>query len=78
MQDSPTPGRPAGTGVTVACDERVVFTSAQVLAYPLQLMVDLFEIGPRGPADTYPRTALVHRVVGRGDRSPAPSGTQAR
>ncbi|WP_432561602.1 hypothetical protein [Kineococcus sp. SYSU DK003] len=50
-------------GVAVACDERVVFTSSQVLGYPLQLMVDLFEIGPRDGADAYPKTAVVHSVV---------------
>jgi hypothetical protein len=52
-----------GDGVVIACDERVVFTSTQVLDYPLQLMVDLFEIGPRDGADAYPKTALVHSVV---------------
>lgn len=49
-------------GVVVACDQRVVFNSPQRLDHPLQLMVDLFEVGPAGPAADYPKTALVHRV----------------
>ncbi|MEW1959857.1 hypothetical protein [Kineococcus sp. NPDC059986] len=53
-------------GVVVACDEQVVFTSAQVLDQPLQLMVDLFETAPPSAADDYPKTALVHAVTGTG------------
>ncbi|MGQ7295976.1 hypothetical protein [Quadrisphaera sp. KR29] len=49
-------------GVVVACEQRVVFTSPQRLDYPLQLVVDLFEVGPPGPAAAYPKTAQVHRV----------------
>jgi hypothetical protein len=52
------------SGVVVACEEQVVFTSAQHVRGPLQLMVDLFEIGPAGPAGDYPKTATVHRVRG--------------
>ncbi|WP_432482853.1 hypothetical protein [Kineococcus esterisolvens] len=52
-----------GGGVVIACCEVVVFTSAQVLDYPLQLMVGLFEIGPRDSADTHPETAVVHAVT---------------
>jgi hypothetical protein len=48
-------------GVVVACEGEVVFTSPQVLDYPMQLMVDLFEIGPA--AGAYPKTALIHSVV---------------
>lgn len=54
----------SSTGVTIACDEAVVFTSPQVLDYPLQLMVDLFELGPREGPEAYPKTALVHAVTG--------------
>ncbi|GGC07668.1 hypothetical protein [Cellulomonas carbonis] len=50
-------------GVVVACDGAPVYTSAQVIDYPMQLMVDLFEIGPRDPADVYPKTAVVHSVA---------------
>ncbi len=53
-------------GVVVACDEEVVFTSAQVLDQPLQLMVDLFETAPPSAAGDYPKTALVHAVTGTG------------
>ena len=49
-------------GVVVACQGQVVHTSRQVLDYPLQLMVDLFEIGPPGEPAQYPKRALVHRV----------------
>jgi hypothetical protein len=52
------------SGVVIARDENVVFTSPQKLSYPLQLMVDLFEIGPRDSASAYPKTATVHRVAG--------------
>jgi hypothetical protein len=51
-------------GVVIACEQAVVFASAQVLSYPLQLMVDLFETGPRNRADTYPKTAVIHAVTG--------------
>jgi hypothetical protein len=50
-------------GVVVGCEGEVVFTSPQVLDYPLQLMVDLFEIGPGGGADAYPKTAVIHSVT---------------
>jgi Glycosyl hydrolases family 16 len=50
------------SGVVVACDERVVFTSAQHVRGPQQLMVDLFETVPPGPAGEYPKTAAVHAV----------------
>jgi len=50
-------------GVAVACDGVVVFRSPQVLDYPLQLMVDLFEIGPADGAGAYPKTALIHSVI---------------
>ncbi|MCU7723870.1 hypothetical protein ODJ79_09105 [Actinoplanes sp. KI2] len=50
-------------GVVVACAGAVVFTSRQVLDYPLQLMVDLFEIGPRDRVDAYPKSAVIHSVT---------------
>lgn len=53
-------------GVTVACESKVVYNSAQQLNYPLQLMVDLFEIGPGEAASAYPKTAVVHRVRAAG------------
>jgi hypothetical protein len=51
-------------GVQVACQGIVVFTSTQMLDYPAQLMVDLFEFGPRDGGQSYPKTARVHEVVG--------------
>lgn len=53
----------AGDGVVVACDGVVVFTSTRVLAYPLQLMAGLFEIGPRNAGDSSARTAVVHSLT---------------
>ena len=50
-------------GVVVSCAGEAVFTSPQVLDYPMQLMVDLWEIGPRDDADAYPKTAVVHSVI---------------
>jgi Glycosyl hydrolases family 16 len=56
------------SGVDFFVDGELVKRSSQSLGYPMQLMVDLFEF-PRGeerrPED-YPKTALVHRVEGRG------------
>ncbi|MBB2902197.1 hypothetical protein FHR75_003028 [Kineococcus radiotolerans] len=52
------------SGVVVACDERVVFTSAQHVRGPQQLMVDLFEVVAPGPVGEYPKTAVVHAVRG--------------
>lgn len=53
------------TGVRLHVDGAPVWTSDQVLAYPLQLMIDLFEF-PTGPRDSdhYPRTAVVRSVTG--------------
>ncbi|WP_371741875.1 hypothetical protein [Herbiconiux sp. VKM Ac-2851] len=53
---------PAGT--VIGCEGRVVFWSSAAPAYPLQLMVDLFEIGPRSGASAYPKSAVVHAVRG--------------
>ncbi|QAY70665.1 family 16 glycosylhydrolase [Xylanimonas protaetiae] len=61
-------------GVGLYVDGRLVHAVGQTLRYPLQLLVDLFELpgldgdaGPRDPA-AYPRTARVHEV--RAWRSP--------
>ncbi|RQN08808.1 hypothetical protein EHW97_05600 [Aeromicrobium camelliae] len=52
-----------GHGETViGCDGRLLRRIAQAPDYPLFLMIDLFEIGPRG--GTYPKTATVHQVRG--------------
>lgn len=54
---------PAGT--VIGCEDAVVRQLPQAPGYPLLLMIDLFEVGPR--ADTprdYPKTARVHRVRG--------------
>jgi hypothetical protein len=51
-------------GVLIACEQQVVYASQQRLDYPLQLMVDLFEIGPRDAGSAYPKTAVIHRVSG--------------
>ncbi|PKQ22623.1 MAG: hypothetical protein CVT65_12430 [Actinobacteria bacterium HGW-Actinobacteria-5] len=50
-----------GEGETVVgCEGRTVRRLAQAPDYPLFLMIDLFEIGPRG--GSYPKTATIHRV----------------
>lgn len=53
------------TGVRLLVDGDTVWTSAQVLAYPLQLMIDLFEFptGARDPGQ-YPKAATVRSVTG--------------
>lgn len=53
------------SGVTIGCEGVVVFRSLQRLDYPLILMLDLFELGPRDPHDAaYPKSAVVHSVRG--------------
>jgi hypothetical protein len=50
-----------GEGETViGCEGRVLRRIAQAPDYPLFLMIDLFEIGPRG--GRYPKSATIHRV----------------
>ena len=50
-----------GEGETViGCEGRALRRIAQSPDYPLFLMIDLFEIGPRG--GTYPKSATVHNV----------------
>ncbi|PUB27045.1 hypothetical protein C8K30_105276 [Promicromonospora sp. AC04] len=53
------------TGVRLFVDGEPVWASAQVLAYPLLLMIDLFEFpaGPRVPG-SYPKTAAVRSARG--------------
>jgi len=46
----------------IGCEGVVVRALAQAPAYPLFLMIDLFEIGP--PSGGYPKTVAVHRVRG--------------
>ena len=45
---------------TIGCEDRVQRHLRQAPAYPLFLMLDLFELGPRGGG--YPKSATVHRV----------------
>ncbi|WP_313539988.1 hypothetical protein [Leifsonia aquatica] len=50
-----------GDGETViGCEGRTLRRIAQAPDYPLFLMIDLFEIGPR--EGTYPKSATIHRV----------------
>jgi len=49
----------------IRCQGAVVRAVDQAPDYPLLLMIDLFEIGP--PGGPYPKTAVVHRVAGRGE-----------
>lgn len=52
-----------GDGETViGCEGVVVRRIAQAPAYPLFLLVDLFEIG--GPRGSYPKSAVIHSVRG--------------
>jgi hypothetical protein len=51
-------------GVVIACEQQVVHASRQGMGYPVQLMIDLFEIGPRDDAGSYPKIAMVHAVRG--------------
>jgi hypothetical protein len=53
------------SGTLIGCEGVVVKRSPQAPAYPLFLLIDLFEIGPRSGSRTcYPKTARVHRVRG--------------
>jgi len=50
------------TGETViGCQNGTLRRVAQAPDYPLFLMIDLFEIGPRG--GDYPKSATIHRVT---------------
>jgi hypothetical protein len=54
---------PAGT--LIGCEDVVVKRSAVAPDYPLLLMLDLFEIGPRSTNPTaYPKSAMIHSVRG--------------
>lgn len=49
----------------IGCAGVVVAEFAQAPAYPLVLMLSLFEVGGRSPdASAYPKTARIHRVRG--------------
>jgi hypothetical protein len=50
--------------VLIAWEQQVIYASHQRMDYPLQLMLDLFEVGPRDDTPGYPKTAMVHRVRG--------------
>jgi hypothetical protein len=47
-------------GTVIGCAGQVVARFAQAPAYPLILMIDLFETGGRSP--TYPKTARIHNI----------------
>lgn len=51
-------------GTIIGCEGTVVARGRQAPAYPLLLMVDLFEIGPRSEASAYPKSATIHSVRG--------------
>ncbi|MGC2998626.1 glycoside hydrolase family 16 protein [Streptomyces sp. G35A] len=53
------------SGTIIGCEGVVVKRTPQSPGYPLFLMIDLFEIGPRSGHDTaYPKTAHIHGVRG--------------
>ena len=51
-------------GTVIGCEGVVMTRSTQAPVYPLVLMLDLFEIGPRSTAGAYPKTASIHSVHG--------------
>ena len=53
------------SGVLIGCEGLVVRRSLQSLTYPMLLMVDLFEIGPRSTEPgAYPKSAVIHSARG--------------
>jgi len=63
-------------GVLIGCEGTVVFTSAQVLDYPMFLMLDLFETSERSVPQEYPkRRQYIRSAVGA---SVAPATRDAR
>jgi hypothetical protein len=53
------------SGTLIGCEGIMVKQTPQSPGYPLFLMIDLFEIGPRSGTDTsYPKTAHIHHVRG--------------
>ncbi|MFE9021003.1 hypothetical protein ACFYNL_20890 [Streptomyces sp. NPDC007808] len=53
------------SGTIIGCEGVILKRMPQSPAYPLFLMIDLFEIGPRFHSETsYPKTAHVHGVRG--------------
>lgn len=58
------------TGCEITVDGTVVHRTDQVLGYPLQLMIDLWEFPEEGAsrdADGYPKRATIHQVRLRAD-----------
>ncbi|MEL4320311.1 glycoside hydrolase family 16 protein [Leifsonia sp. YIM 134122] len=54
-------------GTLIGCEGVVVKRSAQAPDYPMLLMLDLFEVGPRSTAEgVYPKSAFIHSVRGWG------------
>jgi hypothetical protein len=51
-------------GTVIGCEGVVIARFAAAPAYPLFLMLDLFEIGPRSTAAAYPKSATLHSVRG--------------
>jgi hypothetical protein len=53
-------------GAEFSVDGQVIMTSPQRLVYELQLMIDLFEFPSteQRESQSYPKTALVHSVIG--------------
>ncbi|MFF4656463.1 hypothetical protein [Streptomyces sp. NPDC001381] len=61
------------SGTVIGCEGLIVRRMPQYPGYPLFLMLDLFELGPRTAPDTaYPKTANLHRVRGWDAVSPTP------
>ena len=54
-------------GTVIGCEGVVVWRSTVAPAYPLLLMLDLFESGPRSADDAYPKSAVIHSVTGWND-----------
>lgn len=62
-------------GMVLGCDGGELRRLPQALSYPLFLMIDLFELGDRGPDGRYPKTASIHRVRGwSGETGPRTGG----
>jgi hypothetical protein len=53
-------------GTVIGCEGLVVARFAAAPAYPLFVMLDLFETGPRSADAAYPKSATIHSVRGWG------------
>lgn len=62
-------------GTLIGCDGVVLRRHDQAPDYPMVLMIDLFEVGPRSAAGAYPKSARLHRVVGWSDPVGSGSGS---